>query len=255
MLCIKAIIQYSNKLAYPLSNGDMQQLMEHTQAYITVQSVSKQFNQAGAIIPVLRSVSVTFEQGKTYAIMGISGSGKSTLLQLIAGLDMPTKGIIFWNGQDTRNFTLEQCTAFLNKSIGLLFQFPYLIKELSVLENVILPGLIAGENFEICKKKAEELLCTVGLSDKIHAKPGSLSGGEQQRVALARAIENTPLFLLADEPTGNLDSHTGSKMIELLLQLRSKKNMGIIMSTHDTALAFSMDVVYELQDGHLIHKQ
>lgn len=229
--------------------------MDHAKTIIKMDLVSKEFMQAGLIIPVLRALSVTFEQGKTYAIMGVSGSGKSTLLQLLAGLDVPCKGTICWNDTNINQMTAVQRATFFNQSIGLLFQFPYLIKELSVIENVMLPGLISGQKHEIAYKQAHDLLVTMELSDKLHAKPGSLSGGQQQRVALARALFNTPCFLLADEPTANLDAHTSSKMIELLLQLNKKRNMGIIISTHDTALALLMDVVYELQDGHLVHKR
>lgn len=229
--------------------------MDYSKTIIKMDLVSKEFMQAGIIIPVLRALSVIFEQGKTYAIMGVSGSGKSTLLQLLAGLDIPCTGTICWNDKDINHFTADQRAIFFNQSLGLLFQFPYLIKELSVVENIILPGLINGQKHEIAYKKAYDLLVTMELSDKLHAKPGSLSGGQQQRVALARALFNTPRFLLADEPTANLDAHTSSKMIELLLQLNKKRNMGIIISTHDRALAFSMDVVYELQEGHLVHKQ
>ena len=200
---------------------------------------------------VLQDVSAVFDQGSTYAIQGVSGTGKSTLLHILAGLEEPTDGHVFYNHENI--FQLENKTrnTILNTQVGLLFQQPYLIKELSVLENVMLPGLIAQQSLDVCKKRAEWLLNQVGLEYKKDQPPRTLSGGQQQRVALARALFNNPSFLLADEPTGNLDVETAKKMTELLLRLVGQNNMGLIVSTHDESVAEQMEKILVLRNGFL----
>jgi ABC-type lipoprotein export system ATPase subunit len=216
--------------------------------------VSKSYIQGTDTIVVLHDISASFEQGKSYAITGISGSGKSTLIHLLAGLDIPSAGQIFFDGANIAQFSEDQKSRFLNKSIGLVFQYPYLIKELSVLENVMIKGLIGGIASDECARQAKELLANVGLSEKITAYPGQLSGGQQQRVALARALMNNPDFLLADEPTGNLDMQTGNAIIDLIVRLQKEREMGIIISSHDAYVTERMQMVYELQNGTLILK-
>ena len=220
-------------------------------AVLQVQDVSKSFKQAGSELPVLSDVTVTFEQGSSYALTGVSGTGKSTLLHLLAGLDKPDGGAVYFNEQNIALFSPSQLDHFHNGTIGLVFQNPYLIRELSVLENVILPGMIRGKSRHTCQERAYDLLKQVGLLEKAHEKPASLSGGQQQRVAIARALFNKPAFLLADEPTGNLDEKTGHAIIDLLLCYQQEWKMGLIISSHDQYVAHTMQYVYQLKNGNL----
>jgi len=194
---------------------------------------------------LFEDVSVIFEQGKTYALTGASGSGKSTFMHLLAGIENPCSGTVMYNNKNISMLSGHEKTAFLSSAIGLMFQQPYLIAELTAVENVIMPGLISGKNKADCEQ-AHELLAQLGLGHKATHKPGSLSGGQQQRVALARALFNKPAFLLADEPTGSLDTKTGQEMLALLLSLQEKYSMGIIISTHDTSIAAQMGVRYHI---------
>ncbi len=207
---------------------------------LTVIDLHKSFLQGGQPVEVIKGISITFEQGKTYAITGVSGSGKSTFLQLLAGLDAPTSGVI-------------KCSSGIQ--LAMVFQFPYLIRELSVFENVMLKGFIAGRARAAGEAEAAELLDAVGLADKRDAYPGTLSGGQQQRVAIARALFNHPHFLLADEPTGALDEDTGKKIIDLLITLSKRWNMGLIISSHDPYVAHQMNEVLEMHHGTLIRKK
>jgi len=219
---------------------------------IIIKGIRKRFMQGGKELFVLRGVNAEFEKGKSYAITGVSGTGKSTLLHILAGLDQPTEGYVYFDKKNISRFSTTEEDAFLNKSIGLVFQSPYLISELSVLENCMVPGLIGQKSDAACKEKALTILEKVGLQGKEHASPDSLSGGEQQRVAIARAIFNNPEFLLADEPTGNLDIETGQKIVDLLLQCKEKWGMGIIISSHDSYVAHKMEHVLRLENGVLI---
>jgi len=224
------------------------------QAMLVADRVSKEFVQGQSTITVLYDVNVRFESGKTYAITGVSGSGKSTFIHLLAGLDTPTDGAIVFNGRPLNTLLSHEREQFLNQSIGLVFQSPYLIKELTVVENVMLPGLIGGNDWVTTMKNAQKFLDYVGVGHKASQKPGALSGGQQQRVALARALSNQPVFLLADEPTGNLDMDTGKAMVDLLLDCNLAWGMGIIVSTHDEYVAHSMDSLYQLVGGRLTQK-
>lgn len=218
---------------------------------LVLENVYKQYFQADASVKVLQGVNALFEQGKSYAITGASGSGKSTLIHLLAGLDDPSSGTVYFDQTSLASFTASQKTYFLNKMIGLVFQYPYLIKELTVTENVAIKGLIAGKSMSECTQQAQDLLAQVGLAEKVNAYPGQLSGGQQQRVALARALMNEPAFLLADELTGNLDKATGQSVIDLMMKLQKERGMGIIVSSHDEYVSSRMDIRYELKDGLL----
>ena len=219
---------------------------------ITVKGVKKVFKQGAQELVVLHGIDVTFNQGTSYAITGVSGIGKSTFLQIVAGLDAPTEGAVYFGDKNIADFTPAEKSLFLNKTIGLVFQSPYLIPELSVLENIMVPGLIAEKPLERCKERARDLLQKLKIEDKADSFPNTLSGGQQQRAALARAIFNEPKFLLADEPTGNLDMQTGKTIVDLLLQLQKETGMGIIVSSHDQYVAQNMERVFKLQDGLLV---
>ncbi|MEX0849392.1 MAG: ABC transporter ATP-binding protein [Candidatus Dependentiae bacterium] len=213
--------------------------------------IKKIFRTHQGTLDVLCGVNYTFRSGHSYAITGASGTGKSTLLHILAGLTEPTQGTIFINEQNIALFDVFAREQFLNSTIGLLFQMPYLIKELTVLENVMTKGLIAGQEVEQCKKEALLLLEKMGLPDKAYEKPPVLSGGQQQRVALARALFAKPSFLLADEPTGNLDTKTGRVIMDLLLESQKAWGMGIIISTHDQSVAQRVEQQLKLESGEL----
>lgn len=218
-------------------------------ATITTENLRKEYVNGNQILPVLRLINATFNQGTTYAIMGTSGSGKSTFMHLIGGLEEPTSGSVFFNQQNFSLMTAQERTDFLQLSIGFVFQSPYMIKELSVLENVMIRGLIRGMDISQCKLQAKELLHAMGLSDFVNAQPPVLSGGQQQRVALARALFGRPAFLLADEPTGGLDEATGKEIVQLLLSCQREWGMGVIVSTHDHYVAKNADTIIHLKDG------
>jgi ABC-type lipoprotein export system ATPase subunit len=203
------------------------------------------------VLCVLKSITIDFSHNKTCAIMGVSGTGKSTFMHILAGLDSPTSGHITYNQKNIDTLPLKERCEFLNKTVGLMFQSPHLINELSVEENVMLPGLIAHQKREWCQMRARELLATVGLHTKYQSPPATLSGGQQQRVALARALFNKPAFLLADEPTGNLDVATGKQIVELLMACQREWGMGMIISTHDEYIAQQMNEIYLIIDGNL----
>ncbi len=218
---------------------------------LATHDLKKSFIQGDEQLEILKGVSVDFQQGKTYALLGSSGTGKSTFMHLLAGLDTPSSGSVSFAGKDLATFTAAQRHEFLNKSVGLVFQLPYLIQELSVLENVQFKGLLAGKTPAECAEKAHVLLQQVGLEKKAFSKPGALSGGQQQRVAIARAIFNEPAFLLADEPTGNVDVQTGKRIVDVLLSCKDQWGMGIIISSHDAYVAETMGTSYRLQNGLL----
>lgn len=221
-------------------------------AELKASNVRKFFKQGEEALYVLQGVSALFEQGKSYALTGPSGSGKSTFMHILGGLDTPDEGSVSFNNIAINTMTEVQRRSFLNKTVGLVFQQPYLIRELSVLENVMLKGLIEGLGQEFCKTEAIALLAQVGLEQKAHSAPMALSGGEQQRVAIARALFNKPAFLLADEPTGNLDVPTGTKIVDLMLACQADWNMGIIVSSHDAYVAQKMGQVLRLENGILV---
>jgi ABC-type lipoprotein export system ATPase subunit len=202
-------------------------------------------------LEVLRGVDVEIARGDFVALRGASGTGKSTLLHLLGGLDTPNAGEIFFDGQNVSHFSDRELTHFRNRRVGFVFQAYHLLPELTALENVCLPARVARIGVSTAVQRAEELLGRVGLQGRLDHKPSELSGGEQQRVAIARALINEPELLLADEPTGNLDSHTGGEIIELLKTLRPEKQMTLIIATHDAKVAASAPRVIELVDGQI----
>lgn len=212
---------------------------------LSLKQVTKYFDQAGQRVTVLENSSYDFLAGQSYAISGVSGSGKSTLMHMLAGLEAPTAGVITLNQQ------LITATD-LQIKLGLVFQAPNLIQDLNAWENIALKGLILGVSFAGAKQRALELLQQVGLAHKAYAKPTQLSGGEQQRVAIARALYAQPAFLLADEPTGNLDLETGRKIIDLLISLQQEQSMGLIICTHDSYVLEKLECKLQLSHAKLL---
>jgi ABC-type lipoprotein export system ATPase subunit len=202
-------------------------------------------------LEVLRGVDVEIPRGDFLALRGASGTGKSTLLHLLGGLDTPNAGEIIFDGQRVSQFSDGELTHFRNRRVGFVFQAYHLLPELTALENVCLPARVARIGAGTAVRRAQELLARVGLAGRLDHKPSELSGGEQQRVAIARALVNEPELLLADEPTGNLDSHTGGEIIELLKSLRAEKQMTLVIATHDAKVAASAPRVIELVDGQI----
>jgi ABC-type lipoprotein export system ATPase subunit len=203
---------------------------------------------------VLRGVDVEIARGDFVALRGASGTGKSTLLHLIGGLDTPNAGEIIFRGQKLSGYSEGELTIFRNRRVGFVFQAYHLLPELTALENVCLSARIARISAGQAEKRARELLGRVGLNAREDHKPSELSGGEQQRVAIARALVNEPELLLADEPTGNLDSKTGGEIIELLKSLRVEKQTTLVIATHDEKVAAHAQRVIELVDGRIVVK-
>jgi len=199
-------------------------------------------------VKALDNVSFSIEKGEFVLIVGSSGSGKSTLLNMIGLLDRPTNGKVFIDGTDTTNLTDDKISSFRNKKLGFIFQFSNLLTDLTVLENVLLPREIAGTN-DSAEKNAIELLTAVGLADQINKRANKISGGQAQRVAIARGLINNPSIVLADEPTGNLDSVTSEKIIQLMKSMAKKLNQTFIVVTHDQHQFGDVDRVITIKDG------
>jgi lipoprotein-releasing system ATP-binding protein len=205
----------------------------------------------GSRIEVLRGVDFRLEPGAAVAITGASGSGKSTLLHLLGALDQPTEGQVLVGGRDVSRLDEEEVAAVRNRHIGFVFQFHHLLREFSALENVMMPALLTGRAFADARQRARILLGEVGLEHRETHKPRQLSGGEQQRVAVARALMNEPLVLLADEPSGNLDTQTSSMLHDLLFSLRERREVSLVVVTHNTDLAGRADQILVLSEGRL----
>jgi lipoprotein-releasing system ATP-binding protein len=206
----------------------------------------------GSTIEVLRGVSLALRRGEAVAITGASGSGKSTLLHLLGALDRPTAGRVLVGGREVSLLGEEELAAVRNRHIGFVFQFHHLLREFTALENVMMPALLAGAGHADAERRARELLAEVGLEARVTHKPRQLSGGEQQRVAAARALVNEPLVLLADEPSGNLDTQTSERLHDLLFSLRERRELSLVIVTHNADLAGRADRILRLQDGRLL---
>ncbi len=217
---------------------------------IELRGVSKTVPSGGGTLTILHPVDLTIPAGRVAAITGPSGSGKSTLLGLIAGLDAPSTGRIIIDGTDITTLDEDSLAALRGRRIGFVFQFFHLLPSLTALENVLVPMEIAGASGALSRARA--LLAEVGLSERGHHYPSQLSGGEQQRVAIARALSNDPPLLLADEPTGNLDSTTGHQVIELLLGVNRSRGTTLVLVTHDPELAAVAGVTIALRDGRVV---
>jgi lipoprotein-releasing system ATP-binding protein len=200
---------------------------------------------------VLSGLNLSVEAGESLAIVGASGVGKSTLLNLLGTLDAPTCGEIKFNGTRVDSLANSALCAFRNQTIGFIFQFHYLMKELTALENVMLPALIAGEKRSCARERARSLLVEVGIENRESHRPSELSGGEQQRVAIARALALSPQVMFADEPTGNLDPQTGEKVFNLLFDINQKKHLTLIVVTHNMKMAGMLGRKVRLAQGKL----
>ena len=218
---------------------------------LSARGLAKTYAMGKRSLEVLRGVNLDVARGGFLALRGASGAGKSTLLHLIGGLDSPNAGEIRFAGQNLAAFSERELTQFRNHRVGFVFQAYHLLPELTALENVCLPARVARVPAARAEARGRELLAQVGLGERLEHKPFELSGGEQQRVAIARALINEPDLILADEPTGNLDSHTGEEIIELLCSLRAEKQTTLIIATHDAKVAARAPRVIELEDGRV----
>jgi len=214
---------------------------------IELRDVSKTVQSGGQPLTILHPLSLTVPAGQCLAIVGPSGSGKSTLLGLIAGLDAPTSGHIFIDGTDITALDEDRLARLRGEKIGFVFQFFHLVPSLTALENILVPMEIAGRRD--ARTRAQALLDEVGLHDRGHHYPSQLSGGEQQRIAIARALANDPPLILADEPTGNLDTTNGRHILDLLLEVRRARRATLVIVTHDNAVAAVADQQLTLRDG------
>jgi lipoprotein-releasing system ATP-binding protein len=223
----------------------------HDSTTFQATGIEKYYEKVGHRIEVLKGVDLHLPRGEMIAVVGASGTGKTTLLHILGTLDRPTAGTLLYEGVEVLNKNDIELSIYRNKTVGFVFQSHHLLPEFSALENVMMPGLIGGLQKAEMAEKAAEILEKVKLSDRIQHKVGELSGGEQQRVALARAIIMKPLLLLADEPTGNLDTKTGYKVFQLLQEMSAEYSLSAVMVTHNLELASEMNRCLTLADGKL----
>ncbi len=218
---------------------------------IEAKGIEKSFGN----LKVLKDIDFNAEKSEVVSIMGASGAGKSTLLQILGTLSTPDKGTLLIDGTDVTTLSRKEISTFRNRKIGFVFQFHHLLPEFTSLENVMIPALINGASESDAKKRAAELLDTLGLAERATHKPSELSGGEQQRVAIARALMNKPAVLFADEPSGNLDSVTKAELHQLFFRLRDELGQTIVIVTHDPDLAKMCDRSLFMRDGVFINDQ
>ena len=203
-------------------------------------------------LQVLKEVDIDIHKGEIVSIIGASGAGKSTLLHILGTLDNADAGEIMLNGERVDKLSGKNLAAFRNKNIGFIFQFHHLLPEFTAVENVCIPGWIGGKNKSATEKRAKELLEKLGLGHRLNNKPGQLSGGEQQRVAVARALINNPAIIMADEPTGNLDSANANEMHQLFINLRNEFQQTFLIVTHNEELARMSDRILQMKDGRMV---
>ena len=216
---------------------------------VVARDVKKTFVHEGKVVPVLNGVDLSVAKGEMLCVVGPSGTGKSTLLHILGTLDLPTSGSITYEGRDVTRLSSSELARFRNRTLGFVFQFHHLMPEFDALENVMMPGLVQGLPRAPLKKRARELLEEVGLAHRLAHRPGELSGGEQQRVALARALVLDPALILADEPTGNLDSRTSEQVHQLFFELNARRGTTFLIVTHSRDMAQRMPRVVTMRDG------
>lgn len=205
-------------------------------------------------LKVLKGIDIAIEKGEVVSVVGASGAGKTTLLQIVGTLDRPDSGSVFYNGSDVSKLRGKALSAFRNANIGFVFQFHQLLPEFTALENVCIPAYIAGKSKNEAENRAQELLGFLNLTDRLEHKPSELSGGEQQRVAVARALVNNPSIILADEPSGNLDTENKNELHKLFFRLRDSFGQTIIIVTHDRQLAAMSDRILQIKDGMIVNE-
>ena len=218
---------------------------------LVARGLEKSYRTEGGDLSVLRGLDLEVRPGEIVAIVGVSGVGKSTLLHLLGGLDRPDAGEVRVRGSDIGSLPHDRLAALRNREIGFVFQFHYLLPEFNALENVMMPLLIRRMSPSAARERSRRLLVDLGLGARLTHRPSRLSGGEQQRVAIARALVGEPAVLLADEPTGNLDPHTGAAVFELLRTLAKQREMGCVVATHNETLALTCDKILQLCEGSL----
>jgi len=216
---------------------------------IEIVGLTKSFGIGQGRVEVLRGVDLRIERGERVAVVGSSGAGKTTFMHIIGALDRPTSGSVSYQGTNISSLKGAVLDAFRNGTVGFVFQFNQLLPEFTALENVMMPALVARKTHREASPMAEALLREVGLGHRLHHKPGQLSGGEQQRVAIARALVMSPQLLLADEPTGNLDSRTADEIFRLLNDLHQSRGLTMVIVTHSETLAGRMDRIVHMEDG------
>ncbi|MFB3136752.1 MAG: ABC transporter ATP-binding protein [Nitrospirales bacterium] len=219
---------------------------------LQVKDLHKSFTLGSQTVEVLKGISLDLNRGEMLAMVGASGVGKSTFLHILGTLDLPTKGTVWYENQDLFQLSEHALAEFRNRRIGFVFQFHHLLPEFTALENTYLPALIQRCPKEKAIEEAMTLLAEVGLAHRVHHKPGELSGGEQQRVAVARALVRNPDIVLADEPTGNLDTKTGEALFNLLKDLKQKRGTAFVIVTHNERLSRQADRLIHIQDGQII---
>jgi lipoprotein-releasing system ATP-binding protein len=219
---------------------------------IKVTDLHKSFSMGSYDLPVLKGINLEIQRGELIAIVGASGAGKSTLLHIIGTLDKPTRGTVTFDGQDLFQLTESQQAEFRNTRIGFVFQFHHLLPEFTALENAGMPALVQRRDAASVEADAKALLTEVGLGKRLHHKPGELSGGEQQRVAMARALLQKPDLVLADEPTGNLDTHSGDALFGLMRDLNKSRGTTFVIVTHNDKLSAQSDRIVYMQDGLVV---
>lgn len=219
---------------------------------LRVESLHKRFRMGDKEVHVLRGIDFSIRSRETVAILGASGVGKTTFLHLLGALDRPTSGRILYRGRDLANMNESDLAAFRNRRVGFVFQFHYLLSDFTASENVQIPALIGGQTRRQARQRAEALLRDLGLGGRLDHRPGNLSGGEQQRVAVARALANGPEILLADEPTGNLDTSTAGSVEDLLIGLRERHGVTLVVATHNPTFAKRLDRQVHMVDGRLV---
>jgi putative ABC transport system ATP-binding protein len=218
---------------------------------LKVKALEKSYTRGEETVHALRGVNLDILEGQFVSIMGPSGSGKSTLLHLMGGLDRPTRGEVILKGESIASMTDAELSLFRRQKLGFIFQFFNLLPTLTAIENVALPRLLGNESIRKIEPRAKELLAMMGLSDRIHHKPDQLSGGEMQRVAIARALVSDPLMILADEPTGNLDTRTGEVILGYLQKLSREMGKTVVMVTHDSKAASFGNRLIRIKDGRV----
>jgi lipoprotein-releasing system ATP-binding protein len=225
--------------------------MESNETIIAATDLIREFRTTEGVLQVLKGISLEVHRGQMVAVTGASGVGKSTLLHVLGGLDRPTAGSVTFSGTPFGGLSEAELARFRNRKVGFVFQFHYLLDDFSALENVMIPMILGGRSHSEAATRGEQLLEQVGLKDRMTHRPKEMSGGEQQRVAVARALANEPDVVLADEPSGNLDTVTGRKLHELMFQLNEANATTFLVATHNRELADRCDLEFQLVEGRL----